>query len=621
VNTSFVQTIDKKSSDKVGWTSVFVHPRETNKNLKVYKNDVVSLSCDSSSFPIQKSPRVKNRFLSKSLADKFFANTQPSWATPFLAAAAALAISTNSAVKIQAAPIISGYLLFKGHKVLGERNPYQFYDANRQALRRHNLPSSAGEIISELISLCGLSGQVRVLLHRRGAGDAVKRSVILAPADSCVTAELATQILEELSFGEKTKNSVELCGSGEFSFWKKAARHFDFSDKKYDNFVDRYMRKNITEDMFKPALDLKRALSFVDTLDYESFYKSSLKSEIVAMYGGGFQCRYRTAENSTRVFGIGSSIQFLPGKIRRAIFPHFLEIDFANMHLALANKHLNLGLDLSSSFWKQLYAAQSPIFSALQDAVSDNGHTLKTAYPEIFEDISGELAFDSRFIGESFVKDQNKTATYAILFGKSPSTQISDTAKNIRAKGADSKLALVIARIICKSKSLIFISEKISQYCAVKGIDAGDLSAEFQALESRYMRKVYAVADRMGPERVRLLIHSHDGASLQLADKPSAKEFFELIKEEVDGQLKNDGVSSKIEAKTASGSKIDIENILDSDLVYFNSDERIVPLRRSTIFFVCLGSVFCKTSDKWTLSTGPPGPGKLDFYLAADKAA
>jgi len=597
---------------KLGWTDVLVHPRSVDKHLNVYAvQNGIGRSNDTAGLPIQKLPFVCSRICSESSANAFFAKKTTHWAAPSLAAGAALAIVSNSAVRIQAAPLIAAYLEAEGGFVVSaDRNAYSHYDANRQALRRRNLPASAGEIVQKLLDVCGLSGQVQVSIHRgrkKGAADC-RRSVIIIPKIGCAEPEVARRLLAELTLGRSTGKRRELSTPVEWSRWQRLARRFDLSESTFDNFVENYMRKHITEDMFNPAISLDKAVSLVGEKKYDGAYSATLSAEIANMYNAGFQCHYRTAQRSARMFGIGSGIQFMPGRLRREIFPHFIELDFANMHLALANSKLNIGLDLSLSFWTQLFDEQQVVLKDISDSLEQptaaRFSQLFSRYPEIFSGLNG-FTFDQKYATESFLKEFNKTATYAVLFGKSASAQISETAKAIRSAGADYDFSLVLARLICRSELIVKISNHIADYCDKNDIDAGSLSAEFQKSEVKYVKTLYDLAGEAGVNQARILIHSHDGVSMQFADVRAARRFFARIDETLHADLAADGICTKIEAKTADGKKIDLSCIKSTDIIGFGKI-KTAPVGISSKKRLPLVSLLVCHLGKWTLSTGPP---------------
>jgi len=574
---------EKKIS--AGWTIASVHPRFPEKNFKVYREvDGVGFASDTSGARMQHLPRSLGYSCARETAKKFFgAIPAPHWAGHFLTAAVALAISTNAAVKISAPVVISQYLRSFGAKYDTGRDPIQFYDANRQTLARLKKPKSASAIIALLLKEMGLDSQAQVLLHRgtHGKLESVdlkticRRSVVIIPLANSVSAEVADQMFYELSTGIVKTSAIELCKKTDWKSFQKQAAQLDLSSDYFSNFVEKYMQKNITRGMFKPVLNEDQAVQYIrhsSKYNGNTPYQRSLIREVRQMYADGFKCHYRTTANSSRMFVVGGRIQFIPVSIRKPIFPNLIELDFANMHLAMANKELNLGFDLSTSFWSQLYAEQAPLLDELTAAASGSMQLdeLQAVRPAIYSDLPSHIQVQRQFMTESFLKDFNKTATYAVLFGKPASSHIHDTTQALRDRGVQHGFALILARIICRSGLIGKISDGLTSFCKEASWSFKDLSRHFQSLEGKYAEHLYQIAEEMGTNRVRILIHSHDGVSVQFANREAATRFFSKIEEQLHTKLKADGIESRIEAKLSDGRKIDLKAVSDSDLVGFN---------------------------------------------------
>lgn len=590
------------------WTEFLVNPKDHDKHIasKEIGDGIWEFSSSANTLP-QRAPIVKHCKISNANL-QFFSVKPFHSAAPNLAAAVALAISSCSAVRFEAENIISAFMTIKGFVAKSEAS-------NREFLRRKKLPCSATEILKSLLKDCGLDHHVKVGLLEQIIKIKEKyetRSFVTIIPNSTENIQIAESVLNNLLIGiDLGKKPVNISYK-----WKKIKNIVSSSkyiDDDSGNFVKDYMNKHVKKGMFVPAVTLKEICSKIESNQkYSSSYKNSLKSTMCALYSSDFLSVYRKAANSERVYGVGASLQTIPSWIRRELFPNWIELDYANLHLDLANRKFGLNFDLKTSFWETIWNECIPHFQNIYFLPTEQMPTETAAYLANLKNTNittgeeySKFYLNKEHTDLAFLKPIIKEFVYSTLYGKSSASHISCAFKKLLEANVDSAQALYTARIIAGTPTFKKLSTAIQKH--LERTTPTELAAEFQKLETDLIHKVYDLVEDMGSDKALISVHSHDGVSIVVSSEEAFSELNQKIESDLNPSLEKEGLSTKLIIKYGSAK---IENSATTKTIAYTVKKdissmliRFTPLKSKLLQF---SAPIQSDYNKWIEAIGPP---------------
>lgn len=274
---------------------------------------------------------------------------------------------------------------------------------------------------------------------------------------------------------------------------------------------------------------------------------------------------YFQRETSSRVFARGSSLQGISSDIRAVLFPHWIDLDLKNAHLAIVAKILKLDdvrdslNDKSFSLWNDL----THRYSNTEDVKLISGNvinSIETKHTTQDTPIYGknidilalgpapppdtELLYNETFKIPPILaaKSVFKVATYAMCFGANRGAVSKYLTNNLGQFGKD---------VFWETPLVASISAGVKDYIGSHGHNAGrDLALLAQAEELKIIHELYKLAATS--KNFQIVLHSHDGVSIVPKSRQKRNRAVKICKDVVAEYCQEKAIPTWLEEKEAS---------------------------------------------------------------------
>lgn len=433
---------------------------------------------------------------------------------------------TGAAVKIPAGEIF----LYKAQQLGFTKKKNQVYsfeaERARQFVARRGCGSSASKILKNAIYDLGLHNHCSVAIFAEACGT----HIVLVPSSS------------DIDLGR----IYSLGCDGSFSIAMSTR-------KQEQNHVSEYM-STVPLERFVSKAEHSQVLSMIDANCTHKGYKAVLKEAVLTGMASDFRSSYSREAQSPRIFATGASMQFMPSWLRSALFPKWFELDFLNMHLSILNKQAELGLDLTTSIWKQILDSWQPAINAAHAAGGREEAVDAAGIRQLF---SGQMNsgawrsyyFDAEKLDVAQLKKALKTSLYSLQFGMNEAAARRAFTGDLLDMGLSRGEATFIGNLWSSDPLLRRISAGISEYCAKKSITPRELAIQCQEIETALVKEIYDVASSFSRKDVCITLHSHDGVSVWARKTNIGRRFYKKCAARCSRILRSLGIQTRLEIK------------------------------------------------------------------------
>lgn len=548
--------------DSNGWSNVMRSPTCRDSHLKFWgKEDKpwmssiftrsVRIAISSSSGHVSSWVGLGRRLIRQETAN----NIQARWGknlTPLecrLLATAGMCIATRCMAHLPAVEIYFCKLL--EHV---SRNCIKVYNRNalRQRCLRHPeiLTGCTSEIVNDAIIRLGLQDCVELISYKDECG---KEHLSLFPrSDDALLRKIYTENQEGRMFSDKFapdgSGYVEFCHHIKRVKQRKVIRvgsanplHAD-TDKT--NHVSRYIRQN-PHDLYRPAISFNDALTHVqkvyldksnDKLRPIGYYIADNLGDIYDRTGVpsdyANHIDYSNQKGAGRIFGNQASLQFMPTKVRNALYPSWVDFDLSNLHYAICARALGMSIDPERSIWSEINESIIATLALKNDGSTSANfwksaigsvkkHTkaafysllfskrLKRVVRSIFDSVGNDSDFESQFLADLHPTARTELIRdFAAAFGACP------VIKNFSAR---------MEKLIY-SKTVNGVTIPLDRNA--RRLEATKFSNWCQAIETKIVTRLYLAAWSRQRRDVAIVIHGHDGVTVASRDATELRKFY-----------------------------------------------------------------------------------------------
>lgn len=527
------------------WLPVLASPKDPNKNLgksgvltfsSIAFDKLISSASTSVQYWPKSIPKSAEFYADATTKFKSFATACEALGTEFctrVLLAAGKARATNAAVRVPAANIFIYAATQHGFELESGVSTAKNGDRAKQYLIRRKISGSASVLLRQALHTLGIDNLAYVATFAYSGGT----QIILVPTK---TQERHLECLYEYSLNYDRQHTA------------------DDIEEKQKNHVASYMR-TVPRQIFFSTTSREKLFAIIDANCTSASYRYALKEAVADGLSNGFASNYCDASaTGSRIFARGHSLQFMPGWLRKALFPDWFELDFSNMHLSILNAKANLGLDLSSSIWDQIIGSWTKEIKKIKDLLASEDFCEDLDIPILVKLFSGSsnkgngcsFRLTSNIDNAGEIKKALKKSLYSLQFGMDkPSAKRQFTIDLTNAGFLNSEVAL-LGNLWAATPELDTIQKGVHNYCIANGINASKLALECQRKETEIVQQLYQIATRYKRSDLCITVHSHDGVSVWARNSRIASKFYKKCRNRTSASLHKSGINSRLEAKS-----------------------------------------------------------------------